>query len=593
MDSLGDIIRKLREEKELPLRIVAAYLNIDQAILSRIERGQRKPSREQVIKLAEYFKFNENDLLIAWLSDKLVYEVADEQIALKALEVAEEKKNTLIEKGKMISRTANIYFESSELTIVQDGNQLKLEFAYKGKCYESLTPEKIAVDTTNIYKPIQYLGAKHRPLPVILSKTLEVIKPNTFVLDMFSGSSVVSQVFNLNGLKVISNDAMKFNSAFAKTLLNIDREETDLKIIPILMGKVKSYKLKDEFAKPFEEKIIEEKKLLAERNTEKLLELYFGLPQVNKVLFLNGSNTHEQTNFILSNIGRSAINSFPLIANYYAGSYFSIHQASELDTLRNGIEHLFSEKEISKWQRNFLLTCLLNVCSKIVYTAGKHFAQPIKQENTLKTAVFHSRFYDDRLKNVWDEFLKSSYSLSLVAEKSNLSKLNISFSETMEEIIFKSSSLPPTSVIYADPPYTAQHILRYYHIPEIIFTYKYPKLQSVDGKATTCLYPDDKFKSRFCSKRDAFFAFVDLFKLAAELNSSLIISYSSSLSDETGKLRMIELEQIIELGSRYLSVCSLEVLKFNFQYRQLNTTSKIIKAKDDKEFLIVFKQPTK
>ncbi len=91
MDSLGDTIRKLREEKELPLRTVAAYLDIDQAILSRIERGQRKATREQIVKLAEYFKVKENDLLVAWLSDKLVYEVADEQIALKALQVAEEK----------------------------------------------------------------------------------------------------------------------------------------------------------------------------------------------------------------------------------------------------------------------------------------------------------------------------------------------------------------------------------------------------------------------------------------------------------------------------------------------------------------------
>jgi HTH-type transcriptional regulator, competence development regulator len=91
MESLGDTIRKLREEKQLPLRTVAAYLDIDQAILSRIERGQRKATREQIIKLAEYFKVKENDLLVAWLSDKLVYEVADEQVALKALQVAEEK----------------------------------------------------------------------------------------------------------------------------------------------------------------------------------------------------------------------------------------------------------------------------------------------------------------------------------------------------------------------------------------------------------------------------------------------------------------------------------------------------------------------
>ncbi len=91
MDTFGETIRKLREVKELPLRTVAAFLDIDQAILSKIERGHRKPSRENVVKLAAYFKVKENDLLIAWLSDKLVYELEDEEVALKALQVAEEK----------------------------------------------------------------------------------------------------------------------------------------------------------------------------------------------------------------------------------------------------------------------------------------------------------------------------------------------------------------------------------------------------------------------------------------------------------------------------------------------------------------------
>lgn len=91
MDSLGNTIRKLREGRKLPLRTVAAYLDIDQAILSKIERQQRKATREQVVKLAEYFKVKEDDLLIAWLSDKLVYEVEDEEVALKALQMAEEK----------------------------------------------------------------------------------------------------------------------------------------------------------------------------------------------------------------------------------------------------------------------------------------------------------------------------------------------------------------------------------------------------------------------------------------------------------------------------------------------------------------------
>ncbi|KAA6321369.1 hypothetical protein EZS27_028972 [termite gut metagenome] len=91
MNSLGSTLRKLREEKQLPLRIVAAYLDIDQAILSRIERGQRKATRDQVTKLAGYFNVKEDELIVSWLSDKIVYALADEQNAIEALKVAGEK----------------------------------------------------------------------------------------------------------------------------------------------------------------------------------------------------------------------------------------------------------------------------------------------------------------------------------------------------------------------------------------------------------------------------------------------------------------------------------------------------------------------
>lgn len=91
MDSFGETIRKLREEKGLPLRTVAAFLDIDQAVLSKIERGLRKASRGIVIKLSQFFKVSEEDLLIEWLSDKFTYNVTDEKVALKALKIAEEK----------------------------------------------------------------------------------------------------------------------------------------------------------------------------------------------------------------------------------------------------------------------------------------------------------------------------------------------------------------------------------------------------------------------------------------------------------------------------------------------------------------------
>jgi predicted nucleotidyltransferase len=91
MKTFGEAIRGYREERELPLRKVAAGLDIDQAILSKIERGIRHAPRGLVVKLSGFFNVSENDLLLAWLADKLVYEVQDEAVAMQALQVAEER----------------------------------------------------------------------------------------------------------------------------------------------------------------------------------------------------------------------------------------------------------------------------------------------------------------------------------------------------------------------------------------------------------------------------------------------------------------------------------------------------------------------
>jgi transcriptional regulator with XRE-family HTH domain len=65
MNSLAETIRKLREDKGLPLRMVAGHLNIDQAIISKIERVLSNANHEQVIKHAEFLKVKESDLLVS------------------------------------------------------------------------------------------------------------------------------------------------------------------------------------------------------------------------------------------------------------------------------------------------------------------------------------------------------------------------------------------------------------------------------------------------------------------------------------------------------------------------------------------------
>lgn len=47
-------------------------------MFSKIERGDRRAKREQVIKLAELLHQNENEMLKLWLADKVIDAVGDE-----------------------------------------------------------------------------------------------------------------------------------------------------------------------------------------------------------------------------------------------------------------------------------------------------------------------------------------------------------------------------------------------------------------------------------------------------------------------------------------------------------------------------------
>jgi transcriptional regulator with XRE-family HTH domain len=91
MKPFGEFIRALRISRGLLLRELAAKLHIDASLLSRIERGDKRPTRSQVIRLASILKASENDFLVHYLSEKVVYELKNEKLALKAMEAAEKK----------------------------------------------------------------------------------------------------------------------------------------------------------------------------------------------------------------------------------------------------------------------------------------------------------------------------------------------------------------------------------------------------------------------------------------------------------------------------------------------------------------------
>ena len=104
-ESFGEHIRKLREGSGLPLRKVAAGLDIDPSTLSKIERGERSANKEMIPFLAELFQEDTETLGLILFSDKVAYDLIQEENPNEILKVAEEKikylKTKSLQQGKI------------------------------------------------------------------------------------------------------------------------------------------------------------------------------------------------------------------------------------------------------------------------------------------------------------------------------------------------------------------------------------------------------------------------------------------------------------------------------------------------------------
>lgn len=83
---LGQKLRELREKKGMLLREVAAHLEIDTAMISKIEREEKSCKREHIIKLAKLLDSSEQELTVLWLSDSIYPIVKGETFGKIALD---------------------------------------------------------------------------------------------------------------------------------------------------------------------------------------------------------------------------------------------------------------------------------------------------------------------------------------------------------------------------------------------------------------------------------------------------------------------------------------------------------------------------
>ena len=93
MITLGDTLKQARDEKKLILRKVSAEVDIDQSLISKFEKNERKPTMEQIIRLAKFYGLPQNQLVINWYSEKIAEDLKYTESTSEILKVAEEKIN--------------------------------------------------------------------------------------------------------------------------------------------------------------------------------------------------------------------------------------------------------------------------------------------------------------------------------------------------------------------------------------------------------------------------------------------------------------------------------------------------------------------
>ncbi|MEI7509673.1 MAG: Fic family protein [Flavobacterium sp.] len=95
------LLKNAREQKQLKTRELAQLIGIDQALISKFESGTRKPTREQVLKLAQVLELDYETLMVAWLKERILYEIGHEEFSLKALQLVQEEIENSYKKTKL------------------------------------------------------------------------------------------------------------------------------------------------------------------------------------------------------------------------------------------------------------------------------------------------------------------------------------------------------------------------------------------------------------------------------------------------------------------------------------------------------------
>lgn len=171
LTAIGNKLKEIRENKGIHLQEVAEITSINYSSLSRIETGKRLPTKAQIRILASFYNYSEKELLMQLISDKIIYEIKNEDFGLEGFYLTEQK--------------------------IKYGNTLFND-------YKNI--DKISLQSR------RYIGNKAK----LTDWIFEIIKTETqetnVFIDVFSGTSIIAKEAMKFYNRVILNDILHSNN---------------------------------------------------------------------------------------------------------------------------------------------------------------------------------------------------------------------------------------------------------------------------------------------------------------------------------------------------------------------------------------------
>lgn len=400
---------------------------------------------------------------------------------------------------------------------------------------------------------LNYQGSKQKLRDFIFDNLSQYLPEDKALLDIFSGSAAVSEIFKKNCL-VFANDTELFASIIADAILNKPTSLSDEFYLNFNESYSKNYQHITNF---FEQYLSLEENCITNNDKTGLINLYETYPTIwnNAISPITGK---EITTTTLMDSGE-----YCLFLSYYANSYFGIRQSAEIDAIIKTI------KNTDTTCQNVLFACLFYAMKEAVFSKDGHMAQPLNLEKD------YTRLIKQRKKSIYDCFLKK-YGEYLNIEPATYSGRNLVYNEDFN-VLLKRDCMKDVGLIYADPPYTDMQYSRYYHLLNVAARYNFPEPSIVQGKYTTGLYTEGRYQSKLSQRNAAKNQMSGLVSFCAQNNINLAISfaYPQDTENQATDRYVMSIDDILDVTKQFFSIDKIHVVTQTYNHaNQRNSTQK-------------------